>query len=100
MHISQDDIKKIAHLAKLEINASECTQYENELSKILDFVDELQSAPIDNTISPMAYPIENAVQRLRPDAVTETDRATEYQKNAPEVESGLYLVPKVLEGAE
>jgi aspartyl-tRNA(Asn)/glutamyl-tRNA(Gln) amidotransferase subunit C len=37
------------------------------------------------------------VQRLRPDVVTEVDSHEKYQKNAPQVEAGLYLVPKVIE---
>jgi aspartyl-tRNA(Asn)/glutamyl-tRNA(Gln) amidotransferase subunit C len=45
----------------------------------------------------MAHPLEGQVQRLREDAVTETDRREAYQQNAPAVEAGLYLVPKVIE---
>ncbi len=42
----------------------------------------------------MAHPLADQVQRLRPDAVTETDRHENYQQNAPAVAAGLYLVPK------
>ena len=48
-------------------------------------------------IAPMAHPLADQVQRLRPDVVTETDQHTRYQANATKVEAGLYLVPKVIE---
>jgi aspartyl-tRNA(Asn)/glutamyl-tRNA(Gln) amidotransferase subunit C len=44
----------------------------------------------------MAHPL-NQHQRLRPDEVTETDERDRFQRNAPEVADGLYLVPKVIE---
>lgn len=47
-------------------------------------------------VLPMAHPQEASL-RLRPDAVTETDRRAAYQAVAPAVEKGLYLVPKVIE---
>jgi aspartyl-tRNA(Asn)/glutamyl-tRNA(Gln) amidotransferase subunit C len=39
----------------------------------------------------------DVVQRLRPDVATETDRREAFQAIAPDVEAGLYLVPKVIE---
>ena len=45
----------------------------------------------------MAHPLADQVQRLRPDAVAETDQHEKYQRNAPGVAAGLYLVPKVIE---
>ena len=45
----------------------------------------------------MAHPLAEQVQRLRPDAVVDTDQREKYQRNAARVEAGLYLVPKVIE---
>ena len=57
-----------------------------------------RNAPIGATgIEPMAHPLAGLAQRLRADEVTETDRHALYQQNAPRVESGLYIVPKVIE---
>ena len=47
-------------------------------------------------VTPMAHPL-NAMQRLRPDAVTEADERDRYQANAPATSAGLYLVPRVIE---
>ena len=61
----------------------------------LGLIDEMRQVATSG-IEPMAHPLD-AVQRLRPDAVTETDRRELYQSVAPAVEGGLYLVPKVIE---
>jgi aspartyl-tRNA(Asn)/glutamyl-tRNA(Gln) amidotransferase subunit C len=47
-------------------------------------------------VAPLAHPLD-VVQRLRPDAVTETDQRERFQAQAPQVEGGLYIVPKVIE---
>jgi aspartyl-tRNA(Asn)/glutamyl-tRNA(Gln) amidotransferase subunit C len=61
----------------------------------VEFVDQLQAASTDDVL-PMAHPL-NMSQRLRVDAVTETDERDFVQENAPATENGYYLVPKVLE---
>ena len=67
----------------------------NNLSRIIAFVDQLQSVDTSDVV-PMAHPLHMA-QRLRADSVTETDERDKYQANAGRVEAGLYLVPKVIE---
>jgi len=65
------------------------------LTDILAFVEQLNS--VDTTgVEPLAHPLD-ATQRLRPDEVTETNNRENFQKVAPETESGLYLVPQVIE---
>ena len=82
-------------LARLKLSDEEYAESVEKLSKIGDFVDQLSSVDTTNVL-PMAHPVD-AVQRLRPDDVTETNDRDHYQQNAPEVVDGLYLVPKVLE---
>ena len=96
MSLTRDDIEKIAELSRLELTASEIPIYVDSLSRILDFVGELERAPTTG-IAPMAHPLPGLAQRLRGDDVTETDQRDRYQANAPQVEAGLYLVPKVIE---
>jgi aspartyl-tRNA(Asn)/glutamyl-tRNA(Gln) amidotransferase subunit C len=67
----------------------------DKLSRIVDFVDQLQSAPTDGVV-PMAHPL-NMIQRLRADEVSEVNERERFQKNAPSVKDGYYLVPKVIE---
>ena len=95
MAISEAEVKKVARLARLAVPDDRLEAYTQNLSNILNLVDQLSA--IDTTgVEPMAHPLD-MMQRLREDVVTETDHREKYQSVAPEVEDGLYLVPKVLE---
>jgi aspartyl-tRNA(Asn)/glutamyl-tRNA(Gln) amidotransferase subunit C len=96
MALTREQIENIAHLARLELQPAEVPVYQESLSAILDFVGELDRADTASVV-PMAHPLPGLSQRLRPDAVTEQDHRELYQENAPQVASGLYLVPKVIE---
>jgi aspartyl-tRNA(Asn)/glutamyl-tRNA(Gln) amidotransferase subunit C len=93
--ISSDEVRKVAHLARIEVSADQLTTYAAELSTILELVTRLDGADTSQA-SPLAHPID-ASQRLRADAVTETDQRRRFQAIAPAVQDGLYLVPKVIE---
>ncbi len=95
MSLDKDQVQHIAMLAMLRLADDEFADTQDKLSRIVDFVDQLSTAPTDNVV-PMAHPL-NQAQRLRPDQVTEVDERERMQKNAPSVADGLYLVPKVLE---
>jgi len=96
MSLSRADIENIARLARLELTEAEIPVYVDSLSKIFAFVGELDRAPTSG-IAPMAHPLPGLAQRLRADEVSEPNRRDTYQQNAPQVEGGLYLVPKVIE---
>ncbi len=93
--LSKDQVQDIATLARLTIGADEIDDVVDKLSRIVDFVDQLQAAPTDEVV-PMAHPL-NTCQRLRPDAVTESNQRDRIQANASAIQDGLYLVPKVLD---
>ena len=95
MTLTADQIRQVAHLARLELQSAQVEKYARELSNILNMVDQLAKADTGAT-EPMAHPLDMA-QRLRPDAVTETDRRAAFQAHAPAVQEGLYIVPKVIE---
>ena len=95
MSLNLADVKRIAHLARIAVEEDEMPGYLQQLSNILSLVEEMQA--IDTTgIEPMAH-AQDVVLRLRNDVATETDRRAAYQAIAPQVEAGLYLVPKVIE---
>jgi len=96
MSLTRSDVEGIARLARLEITEPELAAYAGSLSKILAFVEQLNAADTAG-VEPLAHPLEGEVQRLRVDAITETDQHEKYQANAPEVRAALYLVPKVIE---
>ena len=95
MALTRRQVENIANLARLEITEEEIPAYVENLSKIIDFVDQLDAAETDH-VEPMAHPL-NMTQPLRTDRVTEVDERDVYQANASRLESGLYLVPKVIE---
>lgn len=95
MTISRQDIEKVAVLARIRVNDEQISALEKDLGNILDLVDQLAAADTDQ-VEPMAHPLD-AVQRLRPDSVTETDQREAFQAIAPATDSGLYLVPRVIE---
>ncbi len=95
MSLSNEEVKKIAWLARIDIRDEDVPGYAQDLSGILGLVEQLATADTAE-IKPLAHPL-NQVQRLRADEVTETDQRDLFQSQAPQVESGLYLVPKVIE---
>ncbi len=96
MSLTRAQVAGIARLARLQIAEAEMPVYVDSLSRIVDFVDQL--AAVDTSrVEPMAHPLAEQVQRLRPDEVTESDRHEQFQRNAASVAEGLYLVPKVIE---
>jgi aspartyl-tRNA(Asn)/glutamyl-tRNA(Gln) amidotransferase subunit C len=96
MSLTRQDVEKIAHLARLSITEQEMPGYVTSLSSIVDFVDELSRVQTGDVL-PMAHPLDGQHQRLRADTVSETDNHEKYQANAPAVQAGLYVVPRVIE---
>jgi len=95
MSLTPDQLQRIALLARIDVSAEEAQGVAERLNRVLGMIDQLQAVDTQG-IEPMSHALD-VVQRLRPDAVTETDRRGDYQQGAPAVEQGLYLVPKVIE---
>jgi aspartyl-tRNA(Asn)/glutamyl-tRNA(Gln) amidotransferase subunit C len=95
MSLSLDDVKRVATLARIEIGEEEAASVLGQLSGIFSLIQQMQA--VDATaIAPMSH-AQDVTQRLRPDVVTETDQRELFQSIAPQVQAGLYLVPKVIE---
>ncbi|GAA5177269.1 MULTISPECIES: Asp-tRNA(Asn)/Glu-tRNA(Gln) amidotransferase subunit GatC [Halomonadaceae] len=95
MALELQDVRRAAFLARLGLNDDEAAGYVDDLSRILDMVDRLQAVDTSG-VAPLAHPLD-ATQRLRADEVTESDQRERFQRCAPAVEDGLYLVPRVVE---
>ncbi len=95
MTLSVNDVKRIADLAYIEINEHEAQATLGQLTDIFDLIETMQAVDT-STVEPMSH-AQDVVQRLREDKVTESDQRDLYQSVAPQVEAGLYLVPKVIE---
>ena len=99
MSLTDDQIRRLARLARIAIGPEESAQLSRRLGRVLQLVDEMRSVDTAG-IEPMSHALDahfSRGQRLRPDEVTEADRRQGYQAVAPAVEDGLYLVPKVIE---
>jgi aspartyl-tRNA(Asn)/glutamyl-tRNA(Gln) amidotransferase subunit C len=93
--LSLRDVQRIAHLARLELRADEAAAMQQQLNGILAMIDEMRAVDTAS-VEPMSHP-QDVTQRLREDRVTEGDQREAFQAIAPQVEDGLYLVPKVIE---
>ena len=95
MALSLDDVKRIAMLARLSITEAEAEQTLGELNGVFALIEQMRSANTKD-VEPMSH-AQDVMLRLRPDAVSEPDQHELFQSVAPQVEAGLYLVPKVIE---
>lgn len=95
MSLISDQVKRIAHLARIELSEAETEATLGHLNGIFTLIEAMQAVDTAG-VAPMAH-AQDLGQRLREDAVGETDRRAAYQAVAPETEAGLYLVPKVIE---
>ena len=99
MSLSDDQVRRIARLARIAIRPEETEAVSSRLNRVLGLIEELKAVDTSG-IEPMAHPLDAQLpqgQRLRPDEVTETDQRDLYQSVAPATQDGLYLVPKVIE---
>ena len=99
MALTPEQLQRLARLARIAVGPAESQAVAGRLNQVLGLIDQLQALDTKGT-EPMAHPLDGPLQvrqRLRPDAVSEPDHRAEYQKPAPAVEDGLYLVPKVIE---
>ncbi len=95
MAVNRTDIEKLAELSRIAISDGDAEDVAQRITEILTLVDQLQAVDTSG-IQPMAHPLD-AVQRLRADAVSETNQRDIMQSTAPMTQDGLYLVPKVIE---
>jgi aspartyl-tRNA(Asn)/glutamyl-tRNA(Gln) amidotransferase subunit C len=99
MSLSNDQVRRLARLARLAIRAEDSGAVIDRLNRVLALIDQMRAVDTAG-IEPMAHPLDAQLpegQRLREDEVTEQGRRDAYQSVAPAVQEGLYLVPKVIE---
>ena len=95
MTLTLDDVRRIAHLARIDVDAQAVSDVHAKLEAIFAMINELQA--VDTTgVEPMSH-AQDVVLPLREDKVTETDRHADFPRVAPAVEDGLYLVPRVVD---
>tara|TARA_B110000014_G_C19909429_1_gene470581 strand:+ start:104 stop:400 length:297 start_codon:yes stop_codon:yes gene_type:complete len=96
MALSDQELKEIAYLARINVNEESLSSLKKELEDILNLFEELNEADTSE-VEAMSHPLDLS-QPTRKDVVTEDNLREELLKNAPSVKSGLFLVPKVING--
>jgi aspartyl-tRNA(Asn)/glutamyl-tRNA(Gln) amidotransferase subunit C len=98
MSLTSADIARIANLARLELHPAESDRMLTQINGFFELVEKMRA--VDTTgVEPLAHPlatIQDVTLRLREDRVSEPDNREANQRNAPAVENGLFLVPKVI----
>ncbi|MCC7486704.1 MAG: Asp-tRNA(Asn)/Glu-tRNA(Gln) amidotransferase subunit GatC [Burkholderiales bacterium] len=95
MALTLDEVRRAAHLARIAVDDEEARAVLGQLARVFELIEEMQAVDTHG-VEPMSHALD-IVQRLRADEVTEADRHAEFQALAPQVEGGLYLVPRVIE---
>ena len=95
MSLTLEQVRRVAHLARLDISEAEAQTTLGHLNGIFTLIEAMQAVDTKG-IEPMAH-AQDVAQRLRDDRVTEENRHEAFQAVAPETDAGLYLVPKVIE---
>ena len=95
MSISEQDMARVAELARIRLDDATVADVTRRIRDILAMIDQMQAVDTEHVL-PMANPLD-ATQRLRDDRVSETDQRERFLAIAPATENGLYLVPRVIE---
>ncbi len=95
MDVTEEVVRSIAELAQLKVDESEMLKLAEGMQNILSLADQMQAIDTEG-VEPVSNPLD-ASQRLRPDVITEENQRELFQSIAPATESGLYLVPRVVE---
>jgi aspartyl-tRNA(Asn)/glutamyl-tRNA(Gln) amidotransferase subunit C len=95
MALTLEDVKRVAHLARIAVDDNEARAVLVQLGGVFQLIEQMRAVDTRG-IEPMSHALD-VVQRLREDAVTESDQRELFQAIAPQVEAGLFLVPKVIE---
>lgn len=95
MALTLEDVKRVAHLARLAIDEAEASATLSQMNEVFRLIAEMRAVDTSG-VEPMSHALD-VVQRLRADVATEPDQRALFQSVAPQVEGGLYLVPKVIE---
>lgn len=95
MALTHQDVVRIAKLARIAVSDDEIVSIGEELNPILGLIETMQAVNTDD-VEPMTHP-QDLILRARPDEVTESNQRETFLALAPQVEAGLFLVPKVID---
>ena len=95
MSIDADTVRKVARLARIAVKDEEVEPLANEISGILDWIEQLQEVDVEG-VEPMTSSVPMRLKR-RADVITDGDRRDDILTNSPDAREGFFAVPKVVE---
>jgi len=95
MTITQEQVAKVAKLARIKITEAEQQKFAGELTGIMNWIEQLSEVETDG-VEPMTSVVDTKLYR-REDKITDGDRRDDVLANAPEAQEGFFVVPKVVE---
>ena len=95
MSVDKDTVRRVAHLARIDVEEEALEPLSKELSAILNFAEQLAEVDVDG-VEPMTSVTPMALKR-RKDEVTDGDIQDKVLANAPDTREGFFAVPKVVE---
>jgi aspartyl-tRNA(Asn)/glutamyl-tRNA(Gln) amidotransferase subunit C len=95
MNIQKQEIKYLARLARIDIDDKTIDEVSPRIRSVLELIDQLQDADTSG-IEAVSHPMQGS-QRLRKDEVSEINNRERFQEIAPDMDDGLFLVPRVIE---
>lgn len=95
MSVTQDDVRRIARLARIAEPTERLETLTGELNGILQWVEQLNEIDVEG-VEPMTTPVAFPLPQ-RDDAVTDGNKRDDILKNAPKSEEGFFVVPKAVE---
>lgn len=96
MHLTPEDVRKVASLARLKISPAEVDTFLHDLTAIINYVDVLNDVDTTN-VTPLVHAVE-LYDVLRPDVLVESLPRSESLRNAPRTDGEYFLVPAIIEG--
>ena len=95
MSVDANQVRRIAHLARIAVADEDVEHLAGELNAILAFVEQLSEVDVEG-VEPMTS-VTPMAMTMRQDVVTDGGIADEIVRNAPATEDHFFLVPKVVE---
>ncbi|MDO5529394.1 MAG: Asp-tRNA(Asn)/Glu-tRNA(Gln) amidotransferase subunit GatC [Paracoccus sp. (in: a-proteobacteria)] len=95
MSITQDEARKVAHLARIAVPEDQLAALASELNGVLAFMDQLSEVDVEG-VEPMTGVMPMRLKR-REDVVSDGDYQKKILANAPDAREGFFAVPKVVE---
>jgi len=92
MEISKEQIKHLAHLSRLELSEAEIDAMQGDMSKILDFVAQVEKLDLEG-VEPLTH-MSKSVNVMRQDEVANMISKEDALKNAPDANSDYFRVSK------